>query len=1016
MRVTRVLGAVLAGMVLAGPPCALALNPALDVSQYAHASWKYRDGFTKGLINDVAQTPDGFLWLATDFGLVRFDGVKPVPWEPPPDPSKKAQALPSTNVRKLFVARDGTLWISTLDGLASWKDGKLTQYPELSGFAVGRAIQDREGSIWAAARGSTVGKLCEIRNNIAKCYGESVLSPAPFALHEDRKGYLWVGVANGVWRWKPGPPEFYLLSKERAYVQDITEDRDGALLITSQDGLLRLIDGKIQMAYPFPALQRGLGTRMLRDRDGGLWAGTSGGGIVHFHQGRTDLFSQSDGLTGDTVGNFFEDREGNVWVPTINGLDRFRELPIVTYTTRQGFSRAPSGVVLAARDGSVWLSAPDGLNQVDAAGVTVYSDHGAPSANTRVIRTGGLPDHRASLFEDFGGRIWISSLSGVGYLENERYTPTAAPGGVIWAFTEDNNGDLWMANPQVGLIHLTRTNEFHRTPWETFGSQGVGRTLASNPSQGGVWIGFEKGGVTWLRDGRVQASYSAANGLGRGSVNDLRFDHAGVLWIATDGGLSLLRNGRLSTVTKENGLPCDAVHWTMPDDFGSVWLMTPCGLVRAKLSDLESWSTGRSIQTVAFDNTDGVGIQAAASALSPHVGKSPDGRLWFWNVDGIGVVDPHHLPFNKLPPPVLVEIVKVNGKEVAAAEGMDLSRGSNDLEIDYTALSLTIPERVHFQYKLEGKDTEWQDVGTRRQAYYTNLKPKKYRFRVMASNNDGVWNEAGATWNFSIVPAYYQTTWFLALCGAAGGGLLWLMYWLRLRQVTARVKLLYNERLAERTRIARDLHDTLLQSLAGVSLQLDGISKQAAKAPEKVPSLIARVREQVDSAFREARVKVWNLRSTSLEAQGLEGALHQLVERMGPATKARFEVAVSGQPRSCSHEVEEELLRIAQEAANNANRHAQASEIRIGLDYNSSLLTLTIADDGRGFDFQEGYGKSGHWGLKNMQERAAQIRGTCRITTAAGQGTRIEVCVPLSSSWSLRNTLAKHAHSSSDSR
>jgi len=278
-----------------------------------------------------------------------------------------------------------------------------------------------------------------------------------------------------------------------------------------------------------------------------------------------------------------------------------------------------------------------------------------------------------------------------------------------------------------------------------------------------------------------------------------------------------------------------------------------------------------------------------------------------------------------------------------------------------------------------------------------------------------VWNEAGASFDFSIAPAYYQTAWFLAACAAAFLVLLWALYRYRVHQIAREFNVRVEERVGERTRIARDLHDTLLQSLAGVSLQLDGISKQAASYPERIPSLIARVREQVDSAFREARSKVWNLRSTSLDGQGLEGALRQLVGGIGPLMKARCSVTVTGHPRPCSPEIEEELLRIAQEAANNANRHAQATEIRIALDYSAGSLKLSISDNGRGFDFEEGLGKTGHWGLKNMQERAAQIRGRYKITTAVGQGTQIEILVPLSS-WSLRNTLAKHAHSSSGSR
>jgi signal transduction histidine kinase len=255
----------------------------------------------------------------------------------------------------------------------------------------------------------------------------------------------------------------------------------------------------------------------------------------------------------------------------------------------------------------------------------------------------------------------------------------------------------------------------------------------------------------------------------------------------------------------------------------------------------------------------------------------------------------------------------------------------------------------------------------------------------MACNNDGVWNEAGAAWNFSIVPAHCQTIWFQGLCVLAAAGLAWLLYRLRLRQITARLNLLYHERLGERGRIARDLHDSLLQSLTGVSLQLHGIQKHAAAAPEKTIALIEHVREQVDSSFREVRLKIWNLRSPEFEGQELAATLREFTERIGSATTARCCFTVSGQPRPCPPEVEEELLRIAQKAINNAGRHAQANEIQIALEYGVSSMMLSISDDGRGFDLDQGYRKSGHWGLKNMQERAAQIRGKCTVTTARQQ-------------------------------
>jgi signal transduction histidine kinase/ligand-binding sensor domain-containing protein len=982
-------------LLLALSPVALALNPSLDVSQYAHTAWKVRDGFTKGMIWDVAQTPDGYLWLGTEFGLVRFDGVKAVPWDPPPDQSKKAQTLHSTNVRGLFAAPDGTLWISTDNGLASWKNGKLTQYPELNGFLVHRATQDHNGSIWAVAQAGNEGKLCEIRNGSAKCFGEDILRSGAFGVHEDGKGNLWVGGSGGVWRWKPGPPEFY--RGDRAIgIRDMAEDDDGALLFPLAGGIGRLIAGKMQMAYPFPVSMRGVHSpSMLRDRDGGLWAGTLSGGIVHFHQGRTDVFSQADGLTADNVLNLFEDREGNIWASTINGLDRFRELPIVSYTVKQGLSNAPAMAVLAAKDGSIWFDTADGLDRLNDARVTVYGAHSGRPAAGRAIKDSGVPDHRLTLFQDSRGRFWISSLSGVGYLENDRYISTAAPGGFIIAMAGDVSGNLWMAHQDLGLVRLSPNNEVQRIPWDTFGRQGPAYTLAGDPAQGGVWIGFLKGGIVWFRDGKVQASYTAADGLAQGRVNDLRFDKGGVLWAATDGGLSLLKDGKLATLSSKNGLPCDAVHWTIEDDSQSVWMMMPCGLVRVARSELDSIldSTSPALHATVFGAADGVSLTTLAGNINPHVAKTPDGRLWFWNVDGIAVVDPRHLPSNKLPPPVHIETVVINGKERATDEGLELSHRSNDLEIDYTALSFTNPDRVFFKYKLEGMDADWQYVGTRRQAYYNNLPPKTYRFRVMASNNDGVWNEAGAAWNFTIVPAYYQTTWFLALCVVVGAGCLWLLYRLRLRQIAHQFNMRMEERIGERTRIARDLHDTLLQSFQGVLLKFHAVSFKLQNNPEARKDLEG-VIEQARTAIAEGRDAVQGLRSSTLVNNDLANAISVFAQDQGDLVR----VQVEGVSRELVPLVRDEIYRIAIESLRNAFRHAHAKSIEVEIHYDRRQLKLRIRDDGQGIDqkiLAEG-GRAGHHGLPGMQERAKLVGGKLTVWSKPGSGTEIELTIPAS--------------------
>jgi len=847
---------MLAGMLLGGT-CAFALNPALDVSQYAHTAWKIRDGFSKGSILSIAQTPDGYLWVGSAFGLSRFDGVRNVPWEPPP-----GQHLPSSTITRLVAARDGTLWIGTWKGLASWKNGKFTQYAELAGLAIRALVEDHEGSIWAGTNGAPGppdGKLCEIRNGSVRCHPEMAgVTHGVYGLHEDGKGNLWVGLESGVWRWKPGSPVFYTVpGLPSGRMQSMVDGDDGALLIATTAAIMRLADGKSEVVYPFPAARRGFRfLRMLRDRDGGLWVGPAGRGIVHIHQGRTDVFSQLDGLSGDDIYDLFQDIEGNIWVGTINGLDRFHELPVVTYSRSQGLSDIPWGGVLAARDGSVWFANLDGLNRLNQGQVSVYRQHPA-RAGAREIVGSGLPDEGVgSLFQDSRGRIWVSTLTGVGYLENDRFIRTASPGGLVSSLTEDASGNLWIANRDVGLFRLSRHNEFQQIPWAAFGRKDPAVVLAPDPSHGGLWLGFSQGGIAWFRDGHVHLSYSAADGLGEGRVYQLRFDGEGALWIATEGGLSRLKDGHIATLARNSGLPCDAVQWAMEDDARSVWLMMPCGLVRVARSELDTWAsaankTARTIRTAVFDTSDGVRSLAVIGDYTPLIAKSADGKLWFMAPDGISVVDPQNVSFNKLPPPVHIEKVTADRKEYwenlsgDAPSNPSLPPRVRDLSIDYTALSLVAPEKVLFRYKLEGRDRDWQDVGTRRQAYYSDLAPRNYRFRVMACNNSGVWNEAGAFLDFSVAPAYFQTLWFRLTCVAAFLAMLWGLYQYRLHQVARQFNMTLEARVNERTRIARELHDTLLQSFHGLLLRFQSVTTvlpdRPLEAKQRLESAIDRV-------------------------------------------------------------------------------------------------------------------------------------------------------------------------------
>jgi signal transduction histidine kinase/ligand-binding sensor domain-containing protein len=822
-----------------------------------------------------------------------------------------------------------------------------------------------------------------------------------FGLYEDSKGNLWVGVINGLWRWKPGPPRFYPVSDQPDGVQGFGEGDDGALLIGTARGIRRFVDGKIE-PYRLPGnVPQFDARRVLRDRDGGLWIGTLRRGLVHVHKGGTDVFSVSDGLSGDDVFSLFEDREGSIWVGTINGLDRFRDFAVATLTVKQGLSDPLVGSVLAARDGSAWLGTYGGLNRWNNDRITTFSKHATNS-----------------LFQDSRGRIWVSTRGGFGYLENGRSIPVnGTPGGNVTSIAQDRAGNLWVADEHLGLFQLDRGGEVQQIPWTRLGHKDHASAVIADPLQGGLWLGFHYGGVAYFEDGQVRAAYTATKGLGEGRVNALQFDRDGALWVATDGGLSRLKSGRGATLTSKSGLPCDVVHWVTEDDDRSCWLEMACGLVRIARPELDAWAaavdndkdTKHQIHATVFDSSDGVRSSADRSHYSPQVAKTSDGRIWFLPMDGVSVVDPRHLPFNKLPPPVHVEQITADRKTYDAAfvangdvkEHLRLPPLVRDLEIDYTALSLVAPEKVRFRYKLEGWDSDWQDVGNRRQAFYTNLAPRKYRFRVIACNNSGVWNEAGTFLDFSIAPAYYQTNWFRAACVAAFMVLLWALYQLRLRQLAREFSAGLEARVNERTRIARELHDSLLQGIQGLMFRLQAVRDMLpGRAPAEAIKAFDIALERGDKAIAEGRDTVSDLREHIMGdsdiAQALTALGEELTLQSGNGLVPRVRVLLEGKQRELNPMLRDEIYRIAREALRNAFCHARAQKIEAGITYSDSEFLLHVRDDGHGIDPEVANqgARAGHWGLPGMRERAKSFGGKLEVWSERGAGTEIELSVP----------------------
>ena len=563
-------GLILALTLLTRPSTSLALDSSLQIGQYAHTSWTARDGYSLGLVFAMAQTPDGHLWLGGEFGLFRFDGLRFVAWQPP-----AGQALPHKPY-SLLVSRDGTLWIGTFEGLASWNGTELTNYPGIEKGFVTSLLEDRDGTIWVGVLADK-GRLCEVRGGRTQCHlQDGGFGRFVWSLAEDRSGVLWAGAESGLWRWKPGPPKRYETAGKSP--GDLITTEDGQLLVGIRGaGLARFAGDRIE-PYPIrsalnpaaPVLDHEIkSNKLLRDRDGGIWIGTEGRGLIHVQHGKSDAFTQADGLSGNIACSLFEDREGNLWFASERGLDRFRKQTVVTITASQGLSSDATRSVLTSRDGSVWLATNDG--------VTRWKD-GTPA----IFReSSGLPDLAAqSLYQDSVGRIWVSTNRGLAYFEAGKFVRVdGLPSKEVFSIGGDEAGGLWLSGNE-GLLRFQNGRFIENHPWSALGRRQQAKVVIAE--NGGVWLAFwQDGGVLYFKDGKIRATYTAAEGLGQGHVSGLRLDRDGAVWAATeDGGLSRIKDGRISTLAVSNGLPCNTIHWSIEDNHRALWMYGACGLVR----------------------------------------------------------------------------------------------------------------------------------------------------------------------------------------------------------------------------------------------------------------------------------------------------------------------------------------------------------------------------------------------------------------------------------------------------
>jgi signal transduction histidine kinase/ligand-binding sensor domain-containing protein len=984
------------------PPLTAALDPSHRISQYGHTAWRIQDGYFGGAPWRIAQTADGYIWIATQAGLFRFDGVRFVPFT-----SLSREQPYSADIKSVMAARDGSLWIGTAGGLSHWKDERLTQYPMAGGWVVTSIVEDSAGKIWIGRIRSGVddSPLCQLIDPTFRCYGsrDGVPQIGTESLAADPSGNLWIGSATTLLKWRPGASTIYkpkiLQSNEGINgVGTLSVAPDGSVwagidLAGRGAGLQRIVDGTLKpfVTPKFNGESIAVGS-LFTDRENNLWVGTDDRGIYRIHGSDVDRYGSTDGLSGDHINDFLEDREGNLWVATSNGIDMFRDLRVSSLSAREGLSEDSVDSVLASRDGSIWIGTASHLEVLGQSGVSTQPGQ-------------ALKGHQVTyLLEDHAGRLWAGmdntlsvyeGVTGKGTFRKIR-KKDGSEIGMVMGLTEDSEHNIWVQThgPPAELIRiqdLQVQEEFPEPPIP------IARKLVADP-QGGIWLGLVGGDLARFRSGKIETITFANHPNTR--VKALFAAPDGSILGGTEFGVVGWKNGKQQILTVRNGLPCNDINGLIADDQGNLWLFAQCGLIEIPKDEVRRWweQPDSKLTLKSFDVLDGV--QPGIGHFNTSA-KTPDGILWFANGSVLQTIDPAHMAGNTLPPPVHITGIVADRESYSPQERLRLPPLTRDLEIDYTALSFAAPKKVLFRYMLEGHDTAWQEPGTRRQAFYNDLAPRRYRFRVIACNNDGVWNETGASLEFSIAPAYYQTSWFLTLCLVALLAILWGLYQLRVQQLQRQFDIGLQARVNERTRIARELHDTLLQSFQGAIFQIQAARNLLLRRADNAMEVLDEGILAAEGGITEGRAAIKDLRPDPVGQRSLtellEAVGHELTENQELSGHSpSFRVIVEGKERYLSLMPQEEIYKISREAIRNAFLHAAASHIEVEIRYDEDQLRLRIRDDGKGIDPKNlnANGPPGHWGISGMRERAQRIGSRLDFWSEAGAGTEVQLTVP----------------------
>ncbi len=973
--------------------------------EYLITAWTTEQGLPHSTIHSIRQTRDGYLWMATLDGLVRYDGVRFTVFD-----KSNTPGFTTNRLTFLFEDQDGTLWIGTEDaGLMRYANGIFSSLTTKDGLPHNHVLNiqsDNADGLQITVPGAFVfwrqNRLIHDPDKLVQRLTKRYFAPS---------GAMWTADQTGLRCVKDGVTTNYplLIDPDTNHVAVFYEDRQGALWFgVATPALFKIKDGVVTRYAAPDSLPAGVRWRKFcEDRQGNLWIGTLGGGLLRFHNGQFTGYTQQDGLSDNKIQDFMIDREGNLWAGTnTGGLNRLTRRFLTEVSTANGLANNNVYPILQDHAGAVWMGADSHLSR--------YAEGKLDNFDLKDER--GIGIHAQALFEDSTGRFWVGQYAGVGWIANNRYNHAGFfSTRAVLAIHEDRRGDLWFGT-ENGLFKCkagdcTEYNTGHGLPDKNV-------KAIHEDRQGALWIGTY-GGLARLMDGKF-TSWTEREGLASNRVRYIHEDAEGTFWIGTyDGGLSRFRDGRFTNYNLQNGLYNNGVFQILEDARGSFWIGCNKGIYRVSKQQLNDYADGKlsSIICTAYGKQDGMPNIECNGGRQPAGIRANDGRLWFPTQGGVVVIDPESAPINSLPPSVRIESVTLDRRAVDFRDEVRLAPDRKYLEISYTGLSFIKPELVRFRYRLAGQDADWQDAGTRRVAYYSYLPPGQYTFLVTAANSDGVWNPETASIRIVVLPPFWRTTWFLSLAGLSLCGLVFLLFWLRVAQLrrahAAQEKFsrqLLESQERERQRIAAELHDSLGQSLLIIKTRAF-LAQESLTGHDDALEQMEEITAASAHAIEEVREIAYNLRPYQIENFGLTKTIRGMCQQAERTSGIRFTAELQNIDGLFSKEAELNVYRIVQESVNNILKHSRATEARLTLERAGREVRLGIADNGRGFAIADGGLRiaessadavsstanphSGGFGLIGLAERVRMLKGTLAIETSGGKGTAITISLPI---------------------